>query len=258
MRGSMRIVRPAEFAWPLDDVGGAEAWVLFDVPPVGHRPPVRLELATHVTGRLVAGDHEVARIAIARGHMSAAIRWTPGEPSRSLPPIERRDAVLISRRRTPAQRLDAWVRRFHQWLAPDVGPLDYGTWLLRLGALERMCRQRFAHPPRSPFSQPQEHAWTLLPWTLSGADYLVCQRRIPSPESGRVKALRKLARDGILPPLLVWPIDAFGITVLLDGHARLSAALAERVLPDTILLSSVRPISGRAASPDAIERAPLA
>ncbi|WP_285575955.1 hypothetical protein [Actinoallomurus iriomotensis] len=41
------------------------------------------------------------------------------------------------------------------------------------------------------------------------------------PAYGRVKAYRKLARDGALPPLLLWWISGLDGVLLLDGRAQL-------------------------------------
>lgn len=56
--------------------------------------------------------------------------------------------------------------------------------------------------------------------------------RDPSePGAPRVRSWRKHARDGSLPPILLWWITALDTFVLLDGHDRLVAAREEGVSP---------------------------
>jgi hypothetical protein len=62
--------------------------------------------------------------------------------------------------------------------------------------------------------------------------------RAPSALDGaRVKAYRKQARDGTLPPILLWWISGLCCHVLLDGHDRFAAALAEEREPSVLVLA---------------------
>ncbi|GAA5017110.1 hypothetical protein [Streptomyces siamensis] len=54
-------------------------------------------------------------------------------------------------------------------------------------------------------------------------------RPVPDPGDSRVKAYRKQAREGALPPVLLWWVSGLDCHVILDGHARLAAAIAESV-----------------------------
>lgn len=66
------------------------------------------------------------------------------------------------------------------------------------------------------------------------------QLRAPSAsDDGRVKMWRKRAREGRLPPVLVWWSNGLHVHVVLDGHDRLHAALLEGIAPDIIALSDV-------------------
>jgi hypothetical protein len=80
------------------------------------------------------------------------------------------------------------------------------------------------------------------PWGLdelyggSQPEYLECEvgrvlplRQRPSPDGGRVKAWRKAAREGHLPPPLFFWVSGLNVFLLLDGHARLVAAQLEQV-----------------------------
>jgi hypothetical protein len=57
---------------------------------------------------------------------------------------------------------------------------------------------------------------------------------VPDPGEGRVKAYLKLARDGLLPPILTWWVSGLQTLVILDGLCRLAAARAQGT-PATIL-----------------------
>jgi hypothetical protein len=48
-----------------------------------------------------------------------------------------------------------------------------------------------------------------LDWT-DGRQGVLPMRALPGPEGGRVKAYRKLAREGTLPPVLLWWISGLG------------------------------------------------
>lgn len=61
-------------------------------------------------------------------------------------------------------------------------------------------------------------------------------RRFSSESHGRVKALRKLVREGLLPPVLIMWFSGLDRYVILDGHDRLLASLIEGIAPKCIAL----------------------
>lgn len=156
-----------------------------------------------------------------------------------VPPITSRDARSVG----------SWSA----WLAETLSrsphsPLTRGAWAL--GPLA----------PRGDALVPPEHALAapcrcvgsrealalpralVLRWTSSfaGAGTLL-PLRDPSPAgAARVKAWRKHARDGTLPPLLVLWLSAIDGYVLLDGHDRLAAARAEGLVPRAISVHALR------------------
>jgi hypothetical protein len=79
---------------------------------------------------------------------------------------------------------------------------------------------------------------TLVDWWWG--DYLLLARYPVNPDSGRVKWWRKKCREGALPPILVWFIGGLASFVILDGHERLQAALAEGIQPQFLVLSELR------------------
>lgn len=74
-------------------------------------------------------------------------------------------------------------------------------------------------------------------WWWGG--HLLLPRYSVDPDSGRVKWWRKKCREGTLPPILVWFISGLASFVILDGHDRLQAALAEGIQPQFLVLSEM-------------------
>ncbi|MER5887480.1 hypothetical protein ABT160_27005 [Streptomyces sp. NPDC001941] len=64
---------------------------------------------------------------------------------------------------------------------------------------------------------------------------------MPGPDDGRVKAYRKQAREGTLPPVLLWWVSGLDCHLVLDGHARLAAAVAEDLEPSLLHLDRALP-----------------
>jgi hypothetical protein len=56
-----------------------------------------------------------------------------------------------------------------------------------------------------------------------------------------VKAYRKLAREGFLPPVLTWWVTGLQALVVVDGRARLAAAWAQGVPAPVLTLVEVNP-----------------
>lgn len=56
-----------------------------------------------------------------------------------------------------------------------------------------------------------------------------------------MKAYRRQYREGVLPPVLLWWVSGFNSPVVLDGHDRLTAALAEGGRPELLVLTRAMP-----------------
>jgi hypothetical protein len=65
-------------------------------------------------------------------------------------------------------------------------------------------------------------------------------RRLSAPDAARVKAYRKHARDGTLAPVLLWWVPFVDGWLILDGHDRAVAALAEGRAPECVVLTRLR------------------
>ncbi|MFE1551018.1 hypothetical protein [Streptomyces sp. NPDC058718] len=120
--------------------------------------------------------------------------------------------------------------------AADDGPLHEGEWHLAPDAdrwfVDGNWPKLLAHDPDRGhltwfgYGDPVEDARDLLPL-----------RALSHPEAPRVKAYRRQYREGILPPVFAWWISGLNSPVVLDGHDRLTAALAEGGRPRVLLLS---------------------
>jgi hypothetical protein len=118
----------------------------------------------------------------------------------------------------------------------DNGPLHAGDWNITPGFsgwfVDGNWPKLLSHDPDRGhltwfgYGDPVEDARDLLPL-----------RALSHPEAPRVKAYRRQYREGVLPPVLVWWISGLNSPVVLDGHDRLTAALAEGGRPPVLILS---------------------
>lgn len=86
------------------------------------------------------------------------------------------------------------------------------------------------------------HPEGIIDWyTHSGSWEVLPLRPMPDADDGRVKAYRKQAGEGTLPPVLLWWVSGLDCHLILDGHARLAAAIAESVEPPLLALHRTLP-----------------
>lgn len=90
-----------------------------------------------------------------------------------------------------------------------------------------------AHGLRSALAVPHAH---FTDWGLNGSGAVLPLRDPSEPDAARVKSWRKHAREGTLPPVVLWWISALDMYVLMDGHDRLQAATAEGAQPRAVAL----------------------
>ncbi|RAY16198.1 hypothetical protein DPM19_04660 [Actinomadura craniellae] len=181
------------------------------------RPRLRVEVAGRDRFRVWQETRPVLLGKVARGNYGVHYLRLPGYVP-VLPPIT---AAV-------ARAAPSWPHRYATWLSGGAGPLHTGWWALRPWRpswAEAVWRHELAADPAG-----------YLDW-CAGWQGVLPMRPPPGTEQGRVKAYRKLAREGVLPPLLLWWVSGLDGWLLLDGHARLAAALAEEVLPPALELS---------------------
>ncbi|UJR86206.1 hypothetical protein [Sandaracinus amylolyticus] len=153
-----------------------------------------------------------------------------------LPPITAREARATT-------RIEDWMRFVARGLDESAAsPLRVGPWQLTelrsvgrdaLEPIDVHRRPSRALDVRAVFDVAPVH---YLRWGLNGARTIVPLRTGSAIDASRVKAWRKHVRDGTLPPIVLWWVSMLDAYVLLDGHDRLRAALAEDVLPRAIAL----------------------
>ncbi len=177
----------------------------------------------------------------------SGIAWVRAEGAPKLaivPPIRATEARAL-------RTSEAWTAFFAKaLLASTRSPLRPGKWELAwlsprptlaesaqrasvdeyLDQGETLCRARnlltALEAPRALFSS----------WFSFGAGRVLPLRDPSSSDAARVKAFRKHARDGTLPPVLLWWVSPLDGYLVLDGHDRLLAARLEGVRPSVLAL----------------------
>ncbi|MGW0608577.1 hypothetical protein [Streptomyces sp. NPDC002640] len=201
---------------------------------VESRPLPGLRLFT--AGRrllLTQETRPVLLAAVETDHCGVEFRRT-GEYRSVAPPCRAAEA------RELAGRPDRWAYRFAEHLAEAPGgPLHDGRWLLT---------------PESPLGEHwgellvEGHPEGRVDWFADErCDEVLPLRRMPDADDARVKAYRKQAADGTLPPVLLWWVSGLDCHLLLDGHARLAAAIAESTDPPLLHLRRTAPADEVAA-----------
>ncbi|MFD5798228.1 hypothetical protein ACFWIO_32820 [Streptomyces diastatochromogenes] len=126
-----------------------------------------------------------------------------------------------------------WVHQYARWLeeAPQGGPLHEGRWLLG----ERHRFPTFVWWGDFLRDWPGGH----LDWCRGGWEGVVPLRPLSPEDDPRVKAYRKHAREGTLAPVLLWWVTLLDGWVILDGHDRAVASVAEGRTPLCVVLTRV-------------------
>ncbi|MFD5104364.1 hypothetical protein [Streptomyces cinereoruber] len=186
---------------------------------------------------LVQGERPVLLAAVDDDHCGVEFRRTGAY--RSVVPSVRAVAA-----RETAGWPDRWAHRFAEHLAEAAdGPLHGGRWLLaRESPLLRRNHEGLPLSAHWGGTVVEGHPDGYVDWFVhNGSRGILPLRAMPDRGDARVKAYRKQARDGTLPPVLLWWIGGLDCHVVLDGHARLAAAVAESVAPPLLHLHRTAP-----------------
>lgn len=245
--------------WRDIDEGGWEGIAVeLTAGDVPRRPPWNVDVARPGCVRLTAGDVPRWWGRIARGWgdigMLRGEAMTPGDA------VVRAMTAAEVRAVTDAPGSVGWWRAWARWFAEAMvasgrSPLRPGTWCLTPATCDDVPGVAVAGRPTRPVPSQR---WRLArgrieralgeQWTADlfventfshGSGALLPLRRASAEDSGRVKAWRKQARDGTLPPVLVYFAAALDVFVLLDGHDRFAAARAEGAPVPWLLASAV-------------------
>jgi hypothetical protein len=216
-----------------------------ELPP---KPKWRLEYAPPGRVRVVCGRHVQLWARIDDWWEDWWVVQGERVPEGVLPPI--RADVLRQVRADPGSDgwWSAWARRYAQWLRESVcSPLYPARWWLTplLPGVTPKENNGSAGLPRSWYPMKTEGGAESFERLFT---HEAKPLRAMSPEDDpRVKAWRKRARDGSLPPLLLAASSSLGIFFLLDGHDRLSAAQLEQ---KPVSAFSLQPVETVRHAPD--------
>jgi hypothetical protein len=171
-----------------------------------------------------------------------------------VPPITRPDLAAVD----AAPHTEAWWRAWSRWFARELvasprTPLSAGRWALtpahasgvpspptpkaQFGWSYGGWELRAVHDVRTCLD---EAALRWESWFINGSGGLLRSHLAAPADAARPRAFRKRVRDGTLPPVLVTFVSGLDMFVLLDGHDRLRAALAEGTVPPILVLWKVR------------------
>lgn len=114
-----------------------------------------------------------------------------------------------------------WTHQYARWLEETAyGPLHHGRW--------RLTRRAAFTPGIWTTDLVRDWPHTTLELLCGGGWHgILPLRPLSSIDAPRVKAYRKHAREGTLAPVLLWWVSFLDGWVILDGHGRATAALAE-------------------------------
>lgn len=256
----MRVTRADHEVRLGDD--GWEAGLLLTVHGAARRPPFAIEHAGGLRFRIRSGERPLA---YARVDAWEEIAWlgvrAPALSLAVLPPIAAtamRDAAHAGPSGTGAWWREWMVRAAEALAESDATPLSDGLWALApvpvidakaAPAYPRNPADGLAGPPPAAhglervISSPPLHrddwacGWAERP-TPMGA---VWPLRAPSIASGsRIAALRKRVGDGTLAPAVLLYASVLGAYVVLDGHDRIAAWLAQGESPRLLALFAAR------------------
>jgi hypothetical protein len=192
-------------------------------------------------GRLALRQHGAVALLAKVRHDRIGVEYVRTDHFRSpIAPIRATDARAIGEPTTDGAWHARWAHQLATALAESTtSPLHTGSWAIGREGL------RLRSTPRA---QNSANRWTDLLLTESpgfidwfvynGSWQILPLRRLVDPDAGRVKSYRKQAREGILPPVLLWWISGLDCYVVLDGHDRLVAAATEAQEPPLLALSA--------------------
>ena len=228
-------------------------------PPAG-RPVLHLRSGSNARFKLMRDDTPLFWATLATDHGGVWLVRNPAPDApdcRLIAPIDS-PTVEQHAQLAPELRIKAWSRYFvarlgegnahfltpGHWLAqgllPDASapPLSLDGWRFTsvVDPLSPLPRWYLYGEDFLDNLQPQTLEW--IDWWHGGGK-LVGLHPV-DPLAGRLKWWRKKAREGSLPPILLWYVGGLASYVVIDGHYRLQAAIAENIPPAFIVLSATQ------------------
>ncbi|MEV4412785.1 hypothetical protein [Catellatospora sp. NPDC049609] len=226
------------------DVHDGDTWraLRLDLPAPG---PCGLRVEVTGGRRILLRQNGSAIVAARVAQGMSHVDYLRGDGYRPVvPPVRAEHARRLAQ---AAGGVEKWAYHFASTLAASQnGPLHAGRWLLEPSA-PRLWLQEHRHISVEEqwrdivVSDPAgEIDWYLL----NGAAVILCLRDLSAADQGRVKAYRKQVRGGTVAPILLWWISGLTSYLLLDGHDRLQACLAEGAAPPVLTLSRLADDAG--------------
>ncbi|QLQ36571.2 hypothetical protein [Micromonospora robiginosa] len=219
--------------------------LLLDVTAAPARPGTLVEVTGGGRLQIRQGPTVVLLARLDAAHYHVDHRRLPGYRP-VLPPVRSADARRIGGGRAEDRGV-RWAYRFADLLtSAGAGPLYPSRWLvqpnapnLRYVAAYGAVREA-ADVARRWSELLVDRDAGQLDWYIHGGSGLVlAMRPMSRADDARVKSYRKQVRAGLLPPILLWWVSSLDSYLLLDGHDRLAACLAEAVEPPLMTLTAV-------------------
>jgi hypothetical protein len=203
--------------------------------------PARPGLRIEVTGErrlLLRQGERVVLLGAQRATYRGVCYARTGLYRSPLSPVAAVEARRIGEKNGDA---DAWSARWAHYFADVLrncskGPLHRGRWTLTCGMPSWSVATHWqrlltvdpdqGHITWFGYGDPEEDVRDVLPL-----------RRLSLPDAARVKSYRRQLREGVLPPALLWWVSGLACLLVLDGHDRIVAALAEGVFPEVVVLA---------------------
>ncbi|WP_406133037.1 hypothetical protein [Streptomyces zaomyceticus] len=229
-------------AW--DDVTRNDGtWVGLSLDVEEHRRP-RLGVSCAGQQLLISQGARPVLLAVVGEHLQGVDFWRTDAYRSAVPPLRADTARAL------AGSPERWAHRIARHLvdSPD-GPLHGGRWLLSPESpLPRGRHGGTSHAEHWSSMLVEGHPDGYIDWYDHSVGWEVLPLRpMPAADDSRVKAYRKQAREGTLPPVLLWWVSGLDCHLILDGHARLVAAIAESVDPPLLELRRTLPRDDLAA-----------
>jgi hypothetical protein len=223
--------------WTDIRVGGVWKGLQLDLP---QRRDAGLRVEVSAGRRLLVRQQAAPIVAARVQRWMSHVDYVRSERYRPVVPPIRADLTRRLAQGQAAERNIRWTYHFAAALADsDAGPLHSGRWLLEPSGpylwLEDYrhltFQQRWAELVAS--DPAGEVDW----FFLNGRGMILCLRDPSAVDDGRVKAYRKQIREDVIAPVLLWWVSGLTAYLVLDGHDRLQACLAEGRTPPLFALS---------------------
>jgi hypothetical protein len=212
-------------------------------------PGLRVEVTGGRRLLLRQGD-QVVLLGVQRAMYRGVYYARTGRYRSPLPPISAAEARRV---RETSVDDDAWSARCTYQFADLLqsvsdGPLHAGRWTLAWGMPNWSIA---AHWQRLTAVDPDQGHITWFGYGDPEEDQrdILPLRRLSPHDAPRVRFYRRQVREGVMPPALLWWVSGLDTLLVLDGHDRIAAALAEHTMPEVVVLAPA-PDPSRAAGVD--------